>query len=252
MSNQVQYERRSTPERRIDQRRRSQRGPRTPPSLPERELDTKALFSDRLWTVREAAVFLARSTSWVYKAAERGERASAVRRIFWWALQDSNLRPLPCERPKGGWQGVFAAGKYWQSRWTYVHTQLDGSAGFGSISRASCCILAAGSGTSPHGARDCQAPCRKHPYRLPPLRARASCLRSRRQCDSNRTVGSLRFRHRRITRVSHRPCLEWPLAAATARCGSSLIESHIAASGEPRRRDRARALPASAASPVSA
>src|SRR6266478_8961736 len=22
----------------------------------------------------------------------------------WWALQDSNLRPLPCERPQRGWQ----------------------------------------------------------------------------------------------------------------------------------------------------
>jgi excisionase family DNA binding protein len=31
------------------------------------------LLTDRLWTVREAAAFLGRSTSWVYKAAERGE-----------------------------------------------------------------------------------------------------------------------------------------------------------------------------------
>lgn len=32
-----------------------------------------ALPLDRLWTVHQAAAFLGRSTSWVYKAAERGE-----------------------------------------------------------------------------------------------------------------------------------------------------------------------------------
>jgi predicted DNA-binding transcriptional regulator AlpA len=33
-----------------------------------------ALPTDRLWTVHQAAAFLGRSVSWVYKAAERGER----------------------------------------------------------------------------------------------------------------------------------------------------------------------------------
>jgi predicted DNA-binding transcriptional regulator AlpA len=40
---------------------------------------------DRLWTVRQAAVFLARSTSWVYKAAERGELPRA--RGMGWGLR---------------------------------------------------------------------------------------------------------------------------------------------------------------------
>ena len=31
------------------------------------------LPDDRLWTVHQAAAFLGRSSSWVYKAAERGE-----------------------------------------------------------------------------------------------------------------------------------------------------------------------------------
>ena len=85
MSNAVQYERRSIPERRSDQRRRSEQGPRTRPLLPECEPDTKALSMDRLWTVREVAVFLARSTSWVYKAAERGELPRA--RGMGWGLR---------------------------------------------------------------------------------------------------------------------------------------------------------------------
>jgi len=85
MSNPVQYERRSIPERRIDQRRRSEQLPRMPPALPEHKPDTKALALDRLWTVREAAVFLARSTSWVYKAAERGELPRA--RGMGWGLR---------------------------------------------------------------------------------------------------------------------------------------------------------------------
>jgi predicted DNA-binding transcriptional regulator AlpA len=89
MSNPVQYERRSIPERRIDQRR-SEPVPRTPPPLPEREPHTKALAVDRLWTVREAALFLARSTSWVYKAAERGELPRA-RGMAW------GLRFVPSE-----------------------------------------------------------------------------------------------------------------------------------------------------------
>ena len=85
MSNSVHYERRSIPERRIDQRRRSEQRSRTLPLLSDRELDTKALSMDRLWTVRGAAVFLARSASWVYKAAERGELPRA--RGMGWGLR---------------------------------------------------------------------------------------------------------------------------------------------------------------------
>ena len=44
-----------------------------------------ALSMDRLWTVRQAAAFLARSTSWVYKAAERGELPRA--RGMGWGLR---------------------------------------------------------------------------------------------------------------------------------------------------------------------
>jgi excisionase family DNA binding protein len=39
----------------------------------ERRREQVALPTDRLWTVRQAAAFLGRSESWVYKAAERGE-----------------------------------------------------------------------------------------------------------------------------------------------------------------------------------
>jgi predicted DNA-binding transcriptional regulator AlpA len=85
MSNPVHYERRSTPERRNDQRRRSEPSPGKPPPVPEREPDTTALSMDRLWTVRQAAAFLARSTSWVYKAAERGDLPRA--RGMGWGLR---------------------------------------------------------------------------------------------------------------------------------------------------------------------
>lgn len=85
MSKPVQRERRSIPERRIDERRRNAHVPHMPPPLPEREPHAKALVIDRLWTVREAAVFLARSTSWVYKAAERGELPRA--RGMGWGLR---------------------------------------------------------------------------------------------------------------------------------------------------------------------
>ena len=78
MGDPIHHERRSTPERRIDQRRRREQGSRTPAPQPACEPDTKALSIDRLWTVREAAEFLARSTSWVYKAAERGELPRAL------------------------------------------------------------------------------------------------------------------------------------------------------------------------------
>ena len=47
--------------------------------------DRVALPTDRLWTVRQAAAFLGRSVSWVYKAAERGELPRA--RGMGWGLR---------------------------------------------------------------------------------------------------------------------------------------------------------------------
>ncbi len=46
---------------------------------------TLPLAMDRLWSVRQAAAFLGRSTSWVYKAAERGELPRA--RGLGWGLR---------------------------------------------------------------------------------------------------------------------------------------------------------------------
>ena len=43
------------------------------------------LPTDRLWDVHQAAAFLKRSVSWVYKAAERGELPRA--RGFGWGLR---------------------------------------------------------------------------------------------------------------------------------------------------------------------
>ena len=43
------------------------------PEPRERRRERVALPTDRLWTVRQAAAFLGRSESWVYKAAERSE-----------------------------------------------------------------------------------------------------------------------------------------------------------------------------------
>jgi predicted DNA-binding transcriptional regulator AlpA len=43
------------------------------------------LPTDRLWTVHQAAAFLGRSASWVYKAAERGELPRA--RGMGWGLR---------------------------------------------------------------------------------------------------------------------------------------------------------------------
>jgi len=68
------HERRFNLERRIAQRR-SKGSPRSKPtSVPpqDRQDEPTSLAADRLWTVREAAAFLGRSTSWVYKAAECG------------------------------------------------------------------------------------------------------------------------------------------------------------------------------------
>lgn len=85
MSKPIRHERRSHPERRIESRRRSEDAP-TPESLPApRSQDSIILSMDRLWTVRQAAAFLGRSTSWVYKAAERGELPRA--RGLGWGLR---------------------------------------------------------------------------------------------------------------------------------------------------------------------
>ena len=47
--------------------------------------DELFLPTDRLWDVHQAAAFLKRSISWVYKAAERGELPRA--RGFGWGLR---------------------------------------------------------------------------------------------------------------------------------------------------------------------
>ena len=69
------YERRLTPERRIGRRRNSESvvPPSTPLPQPDRQHGAMILSMDRLWTVAQAAAFLGRSVSWVYKAAERGD-----------------------------------------------------------------------------------------------------------------------------------------------------------------------------------
>ena len=74
-------ERRLNPERRIEQRRTSR--PTSPGDSPQRppkagEPAAAPLHVDRLWTVHQAGAFLGRSTSWVYKAAERGELPRAA------------------------------------------------------------------------------------------------------------------------------------------------------------------------------
>jgi len=56
----------------------------------ERRRDPISLPTDRLWTVHEAAAFLGRSHSWVYKAAERGGLPRA-RGMGW------GLRFIPAE-----------------------------------------------------------------------------------------------------------------------------------------------------------
>lgn len=55
------------------------------PARCERRREPVSLPTDRLWTVRQAAAFLGRSVSWVYKAAERGELPRA--RGMGWGLR---------------------------------------------------------------------------------------------------------------------------------------------------------------------
>ena len=55
------------------------------PARNERRREPVSLPTDRLWTVRQAAAFLGRSVSWVYKAAERGELPRA--RGMGWGLR---------------------------------------------------------------------------------------------------------------------------------------------------------------------
>jgi predicted DNA-binding transcriptional regulator AlpA len=70
------------------------------------------LPTDRLWTVHQAAAFLGRSASWVYKAAERGDLPRA-KGMAWglrfvpadlMAYARGELQPaavLPMRRPEG-------------------------------------------------------------------------------------------------------------------------------------------------------
>ena len=60
------------------------------PAPRDRRRERVTLPTDRLWTVRQAAAFLGRSESWVYKAAERGELPRA-KGLGW------GLRFLPTE-----------------------------------------------------------------------------------------------------------------------------------------------------------
>jgi len=107
--------------------------------------------------------------------------------LSWWALQDSNLRPLPCEATSGGWQHVVTSGNLSQSRGTDTRSPPCGSARFGRGSAGSCCILAARA--RPRAAqrpRGRQAPWGEQADRLPPLRARRPRARARGLCNSNR------------------------------------------------------------------
>jgi len=58
---------------------------RTAPEAKDLTREQIPLPADRLWTVRQAAAFLGRSVSWVYKAAERGELPRA--RGMGWGLR---------------------------------------------------------------------------------------------------------------------------------------------------------------------
>jgi predicted DNA-binding transcriptional regulator AlpA len=55
------------------------------PPRRDRRQERISLPTDRLWTVRQAAAFLGRSVSWVYKAAERGDLPRA--RGMGWGLR---------------------------------------------------------------------------------------------------------------------------------------------------------------------
>ncbi len=67
------HERRFKPERRLAQRRNGESRSAPAPFLGPAVQDAGSpLTMDRLWTVHQAAAFLGRSTSWVYKAAESG------------------------------------------------------------------------------------------------------------------------------------------------------------------------------------
>src|SRR5438132_2145999 len=87
MSDALRHERRSRPERRIESRRKTESTavPDAPLPPSRSQHGSIALSMDRLWTVRQAAAFLGRSTSWVYKAAERGELPRA--RGLGWGLR---------------------------------------------------------------------------------------------------------------------------------------------------------------------
>ena len=77
----------------------------------ERRREPISLPTDRLWTVHQAADFLGRSPSWVYKAAERGELPRA-RGMGWglrfvpaellaYARDDNTYRIMPTPPARG-------------------------------------------------------------------------------------------------------------------------------------------------------
>ena len=73
MSDPVRDDHRHAPGR--DEKRKNGSADSRPAPEPTRTTDQRpvSLPIDRLWTVRQAAAFLGRSVSWVYKAVERGE-----------------------------------------------------------------------------------------------------------------------------------------------------------------------------------
>jgi len=86
MTDPVRKERRTHPERRIESRRENCSVLTPGESLLLQVRNSSVVLSmDRLWTVRQAAAFLGRSISWVYKAAERGELPRA--RGLGWGLR---------------------------------------------------------------------------------------------------------------------------------------------------------------------
>src|SRR5712691_7388347 len=111
-------------------------------------------------------------------------------RLIWWALQDSNLRPLPCEAASEGWQHLVTSGNLSQSRGTHIRSPHYGSARSGRGSSGSCCILAARTRRrATQRPRGRQAAWSEHADRLPPLRARRPRAPARELCNSNRARG---------------------------------------------------------------
>ena len=119
-----------------------------------------------------SALSLALESGAAANLADRGENS-------WWAQQDSNLRPLPCEGPRGGRQGEVTLGKRWQSRRTHPNSLLYGLSEFGTVWAESCCILAAGAQSqTTQCTRGVAVSRREHATRLPSVRARRTWSRA--------------------------------------------------------------------------